>query len=261
MSIRFITAAWALEVSSTQKLVLVCLADHADDAGGCWPSIQRICTRTGLGKTAVIEAIGVLEQAGYVNANRSNGRHTTYQLLLQVASKPVRQADRYASRTGSRRGMAPVREAIEPDRQAVEPGRQADTNRQEPSLNRPKEQAEKKRKGFPLPMDWQPTEEDVAFAREHNVDPQVEAAKFRDYWHAIPGAKGRKCDWSATWRNWVRRVKQFGRIGNRKSLAEIELANKEAAIKWASRAGSQVVARDNVTSASEPILKWVGDLK
>lgn len=32
--------------------------------------------------------------------------------------------------------------------------------------------------------------------------------EFRDYWIAQPGAKGRKSDWSATWRNWCRRDRQ-----------------------------------------------------
>jgi hypothetical protein len=32
----------------------------------------------------------------------------------------------------------------------------------------------------------------------------VEADKFLDYWRAVPGAKGRKTDWPATWRNWCR---------------------------------------------------------
>ena len=27
---------------------------------------------------------------------------------------------------------------------------------------------------------------------------------FRDYWRAVPGAKGRKLDWQATFRNWLR---------------------------------------------------------
>lgn len=33
-----------------------------------------------------------------------------------------------------------------------------------------------------------------------------EALVFRDYWMATPGAKGRKTDWLATWRNWMRRA-------------------------------------------------------
>jgi hypothetical protein len=28
---------------------------------------------------------------------------------------------------------------------------------------------------------------------------------FRDYWIGVPGQKGSKCDWFATWRNWCRR--------------------------------------------------------
>jgi len=31
------------------------------------------------------------------------------------------------------------------------------------------------------------------------------AAEFRDYWVAVAGQKGCKLDWSATWRNWVRK--------------------------------------------------------
>jgi hypothetical protein len=34
---------------------------------------------------------------------------------------------------------------------------------------------------------------------------------FRDYWISQAGAKGRKADWFATWRNWVRNQrKAFG---------------------------------------------------
>ncbi len=33
-----------------------------------------------------------------------------------------------------------------------------------------------------------------------------EFAKFRDYWIAVPGQKGVKLDWFATWRNWCRRA-------------------------------------------------------
>lgn len=37
---------------------------------------------------------------------------------------------------------------------------------------------------------------------------------FRDYWQAVPGSKGTKLDWFATWRNWVRREDSNG---NRKA--------------------------------------------
>lgn len=36
---------------------------------------------------------------------------------------------------------------------------------------------------------------------------RLEADKFRDHWIAQAGAKGRKADWPATWRNWIRNSK------------------------------------------------------
>jgi len=49
------------------------------------------------------------------------------------------------------------------------------------------------------------------------VNGRDEHAKFCDYWRAQPGAKGRKSDWPATWRNWMRRAAEDTRTrrGNR----------------------------------------------
>jgi hypothetical protein len=54
--------------------------------------------------------------------------------------------------------------------------------------------------GWALPPEWR------AWAVEKRPDLDVEAVgeTFADHWHAQPGAKGRKADWFATWRNWVR---------------------------------------------------------
>ena len=59
-------------------------------------------------------------------------------------------------------------------------------------------------RGSRLPLDWQPTAEMVHFAEELQLDPLIISAKFRDYWISVPGQKGRKLDWLATWRNWCR---------------------------------------------------------
>lgn len=57
-----------------------------------------------------------------------------------------------------------------------------------------------------LPDDWQPSPDDISFCKSSRPDlnPNEIADGFRDYWIAQPGAKGRKADWPATWRNWVR---------------------------------------------------------
>ena len=64
-------------------------------------------------------------------------------------------------------------------------------------------------RGARLPADWAPGPEHDAFAEGlgfRNGAAQAELAKFRDYWTAQPGEKGRKVDWPATWRNWLRRA-------------------------------------------------------
>jgi hypothetical protein len=60
-----------------------------------------------------------------------------------------------------------------------------------------------------IPDDWRPRPEDVAWQRaEHIADDLArrELPKFRDYWAGVSGERGRKVDWPATWRNWLRRA-------------------------------------------------------
>lgn len=55
-----------------------------------------------------------------------------------------------------------------------------------------------------LPPDW----ESWAEAERQDLDITSVACQFRDYWVAKPGKDGRKLDWHATWRNWVRGQRQ-----------------------------------------------------
>ena len=61
MSTYILSACWALqEMSSTQKLVLISLADQANDDGVCWPSLKKMSARTCLSERAIREAINWL---------------------------------------------------------------------------------------------------------------------------------------------------------------------------------------------------------
>lgn len=63
-------------------------------------------------------------------------------------------------------------------------------------------------RGTFLAEDWQPADEPWRFAVDTlgSVDrARQQLASFRDYWRGRAGAAGRKRDWDATWRNWVRR--------------------------------------------------------
>jgi len=60
-----------------------------------------------------------------------------------------------------------------------------------------------------LPADFELTPERRKIAETERADPDREFANFTDYWRAASGAKARKHDWDATWRNWCRRAADF----------------------------------------------------
>ena len=67
-----------------------------------------------------------------------------------------------------------------------------------------------KARGTRLPDGWQPDQAlaDWTRANAPAAATTLEVERFRDYWTAQPGAKGRKTDWAATWRNWARRCQE-----------------------------------------------------
>lgn len=64
----------------------------------------------------------------------------------------------------------------------------------------------KAKNGTRLPPDWSAPADWIAWAHTERPDLNLAdtAARFADHWHAKPGKDGRKLDWLATWRNWVR---------------------------------------------------------
>lgn len=110
MSIKYLNLAWETVVDSPgEKLVLLKLADNANDDGSCWPSLATICRQTGLSKQAVINCIKkfeasdppllrVIRRRGEGGANLPN----QYQLLLgpsarQISREVVKPVDQQSS--------------------------------------------------------------------------------------------------------------------------------------------------------------------
>lgn len=61
--------------------------------------------------------------------------------------------------------------------------------------------------GSRLPREWGLPPEWRSWAVEQGLKTvDAEAERFRDYWLAKAGKDGRKADWQATWRNWVRKA-------------------------------------------------------
>lgn len=61
--------------SPAEKLVLLCMADHADDKGNAWPSIETIMIRTGFTDRGVEKVRRRLERDGWlVCTDRGGGK-------------------------------------------------------------------------------------------------------------------------------------------------------------------------------------------
>lgn len=88
------------------------------------------------------------------------------------------------------------------------------------------------KRGARLAEDWRPSAEDRAFAADLGLDPDVTADEFRDYWTALPGARGRKLDWSKTFRNRCRELAGRPSSKARKQSWQTDRDNEiEAAIR------------------------------
>lgn len=71
MSLRHMIKAFECKIGShVQKLVLIKLADNANDDGKCWPSLQRIANECEISKRTAINAIKALEEKGFLCVHR-----------------------------------------------------------------------------------------------------------------------------------------------------------------------------------------------
>jgi hypothetical protein len=77
-----------------------------------------------------------------------------------------------------------------------------------PTPQKKRDQEEKKEKGTPIPVDWEPDEEGWRFAIEELGDKAkatLEVVNHRDYWLARGDPKD---DWQAVWRRRVRALRE-----------------------------------------------------
>ncbi|MEM5501834.1 helix-turn-helix domain-containing protein [Ahrensia kielensis] len=86
--------AWAISQkvgSPTGKVLLICLANYADEEGLCWPSQKTIAAETELSDRSTILWLKKLEECGYIQRerrHRRDGSRTTDHIRLQLQQRP-----------------------------------------------------------------------------------------------------------------------------------------------------------------------------
>ena len=73
--------AWKQAIPSSQKIVLLSMADRAGEDFRCWPSIKRLCMDTSLSERTVQQAICDIEKRGLIRRDMRTGRATVYFLI------------------------------------------------------------------------------------------------------------------------------------------------------------------------------------
>jgi hypothetical protein len=84
---------WELDLPPGEKLVLLALADQANDQGlQCWPSIPTIAHRSGQGERTVHRVIASLEKKRHLTRNLRTGLSTQYHVHPCQNGTPAKMA-------------------------------------------------------------------------------------------------------------------------------------------------------------------------
>ena len=115
MSIKVMSAVWDIEgIDSSECLVLIALADHADDMGRCYPSIARLAKRTKMSGRGVQKVIARLIEKGFVSVSPCAGQGGANLYTVTATPEPRSPLNDVHPRTTFTTPLNPVRKTPEP---------------------------------------------------------------------------------------------------------------------------------------------------
>jgi SOS-response transcriptional repressor LexA len=82
MSLEYITKVLRVEVNSTQKLILIVLANYSDEYGQSYPSHKKLTELTNLSLSAIKDNLKKLKEKGYIEWDQRNNTSNLYQLKV-----------------------------------------------------------------------------------------------------------------------------------------------------------------------------------
>ncbi|EAS6141598.1 helix-turn-helix domain-containing protein [Salmonella enterica] len=200
MSMNLMAKAMSIKVGNPlRKLVLIKLADNANDNGECWPSYQHIADHCECSKSAVKEHISALIKLGLMTKeNRvgvNNGKGNTSNVYrLHLTSTPVPPE--------STPPVPPKSTGGSPKSTPVPPAGTRTSHSFEPV----KEPLDNKKKLSSMPEGFSPSASHQKMAEEYGISLQEEFDKFTDH-HISKGSKF--IDWNRALNTWLRNAKGF----------------------------------------------------
>ncbi|EBG4923970.1 TPA: helix-turn-helix domain-containing protein [Salmonella enterica subsp. enterica serovar Schwarzengrund] len=208
MSMNLMAKAMSIKVGNPlRKLVLIKLADNANDNGECWPSYQHIADHCECSKSAVKEHISALIKLGLMTKeNRvgvNNGKGNTsnvYRLHLTSTPVPPESTPPVPSKST---GGSPKSTPVPPESTPPVPPAGTRTSH---SFEPVKEPLDNKKKLSSMPEGFSPSASHQKMAEEYGISLQEEFDKFTDH-HISKGSKF--IDWNRALNTWLRNAKGF----------------------------------------------------
>lgn len=216
-------------MTDSEWRVFCAICKHAnDDTGGdCFPSTSLLAKESRLHKNTVSPQIKSLEEKKWIRTEQESGKKRYFFVDVgRILSCPrIGVNDSVPLQEPvPLNNSAPLQEPVADGYRKIEgTGTESCTRREqvkeqeENSKDTPKPKpAKKESQGSRLTLEELPDEWYSECRRiQPKADPHKVFEEFRDHWISQPGAKGRKSDWTATWRNWCRRInaRDLERVG------------------------------------------------
>ncbi|EHW4467534.1 helix-turn-helix domain-containing protein [Salmonella enterica subsp. enterica serovar Kottbus] len=182
MSMNLMAKAMSIKVGNPlRKLVLIKLADNANDEGECWPSYQHIADQCEVSRSTVKSHIRALEDMGLLKREfRRKGelnQSNVFYLTLDNAQQIPPESGGAGAAPRTYHSFEPVKEPLE-----------------------------RKKKPSSMPEGFSPSASHQKMAEEFGISLQDEFDKFTDH-HLSKGSKF--IDWSRALNTWLRNARGF----------------------------------------------------
>lgn len=207
--------AWEAPVtSSSERLVILALAKFSDDAGRCFPSVEKLTAITHLNRKTVFSALKALSQSGVVSAQKSERNANRYQLNYALCRTENGTTENGTTENGTAvvpKTGQPVVPNLGHEQISEHINEQIrGENPLPPPSPAAKREAQTHRFSLAeIPDAWKEYIEAV----RPDLDPKKVFTDFRFYWENGRGSSTRRSDkgWTQSWQTWVRREKEAQR--------------------------------------------------
>ncbi len=228
MSIKVMSRVWECsKAEGSRLLLLLAIADYADDKGVAYPKIAQLAQKCRQGKRTVSRQIEYLKSLGELEVKSQQGGRGTRSLYRVTCGETMPKWHGLEEQNHATYGMTPM--PFGAQNHAIS-GMPIHASVMDPSCNhhvfseksetprRKKKKLESvprniKKKSSPIPEEFQPTEDMLKWASDNCPLVNVQAAteQFRDH-HLGEGTEA--VAWEAKWRGWMRNAQKFAMKGS-----------------------------------------------